>query len=79
MRKALQVTERHVAFLLRLAIVASEGRRNFWEQHPPRQVIVLPQRPSYTGGGTDQYDYGFFWWDLEYDGPTEMRWLPKWR
>lgn len=63
--QALKLTGRHVAFLLRLGFLASGRRAEFWERHPARHIWVLSQRPSFTGGGTDSQEYGFFWWDTD--------------
>ena len=43
-----------------------------------RKVWVLAERPSFTGGSTDSAAYGWFWWDLEHQGPTELGVL-SWR
>ena len=74
-RHALDVTDRHVAFLLRLAFLESRKRVPFWREHPPRKVWVLSERPSFTGGATDSCAYGWFWFDKEHRGPTELGWL----
>jgi hypothetical protein len=76
-RRALAVG-RDVAFLLRLGILASAGRAPMWKQHPPRRVFVLAERPSFTGGGTDKYDYAWIWWDATWTGPTELD-VVSWR
>lgn len=68
----------NVAFLLRLAMLEGKTRRALWEEHPPAQVWVLAERPSFTGGGTDSAAYGFFWWDREWTRPTELGWV-SWR
>ena len=68
-RRGLEVATRGVAMLLRLALLAGQKRSLLWRSHPPSIVHVLPQRPSFTGGGTDQYDYGWFVWD---NAPTWM-------
>jgi predicted RNA methylase len=64
-RKALALRARCgvVAFLLRLGFLESEARVPFWKEHPASKVYVLSQRPSFTGGGTDNCPYGFFVWD----------------
>ena len=72
---AIRNTERHVAFLLRLAFLESVKRRPFWEAHPPRKVWVFSKRPSFTGGKTDSCAYGFFWWDREYRGEPALGWV----
>lgn len=49
------------AMLLRLNWLASMKRARFLQAHCP-DVYVLPRRPSFTGGGTDATDYGWFVW-----------------
>ena len=76
---ALDVTGRHVAFLLRLAMLESQTREALWRGHPPRQVFVLRRRPRFGGKhvhtGTDSAAYGFFWWDSQYEGPPLLGWI----
>lgn len=67
---------RHVAFLLRLAVMESQGRAPLWRRWPLRKVWVLAERPSFTNGGTDSAAYGFFWWDRHHDGAAEI--VPGW-
>lgn len=52
-----------VAFLLRLAFLESEKRIPFWKQFPASKIYVLSERPSFTGGGTDNAAYALFTWD----------------
>jgi hypothetical protein len=78
-RRALQVAERGVAMLLRLALLAGQKRTLLWRSHPPAIVYVLPQRPSFTGGGTDQYDYMWCVWDNQHQGEPLIRWAPPYR
>ena len=56
-----------VAFLLRLAFLESLERIPFWKDHPAESVYVLSERPSFTGGGTDNCAYGFFVWRARLD------------
>lgn len=51
-----------LAFLLRLAFLESRRRIDFWQRHPAEAVYVLAERPSFTGGGTDNCAYGWFVW-----------------
>ena len=82
-RRALEVTGQHVAFLLRLAMLESKTRIPLWHDHPPRKVWVLQRRPSFSGAmpksgakvGTDSAAYGFFHWDLEYQGVPMLGWI----
>jgi hypothetical protein len=51
-----------VAMLLRLNFLASRTRAPFMRSQPP-DVYVLPDRPSFTGGGrTDSIEYAWFVW-----------------
>lgn len=52
---------RRVAALLRLSWLAGLKRAAFHRRHPA-DVLVLPRRPSFTGGGTDATDYAWFCW-----------------
>ena len=51
----------HVVMLLRLNFLASGGRAAFMREHTP-SVYVLPNRPSFTGKGTDSIEYAWFHW-----------------
>ena len=61
---------RNVAFLLRLGFLESSRRLPFWAEHPPSEVYVLAQRPSFTKGATDSTAYGWFVWRDGRAGPT---------
>lgn len=51
-----------VVLLLRLNFLASAQRAPFMRRHPP-DVYVLPNRPSFIGGGkTDSVEYAWFVW-----------------
>lgn len=50
-----------VAMLLRLNFLASAERAPFMHQHAP-DVYVLPNRPSFSGRGTDSIEYAWFVW-----------------
>jgi len=67
-RHALKTARVGVAFLLRLAMLESGKRVQFWAEHPASAVYVLAQRPSFTGGGTDSAAYALFVWD-QLDNP----------
>lgn len=78
-RHALAVTGRHVAFLLRLAILESAQRAPLWAAHPPRRVWVLSERPSFSvDGKTDSAAYAWVWWDRQYRGEPTLGWV-SWR
>ncbi len=68
-QRALQIVKRGgtVCALLRLAFLASGKRREFNRRHPA-DVWVLTRRPSFTGGGTDATDYGWFVWSPKSEG-----------
>lgn len=50
-----------VVMLLRLNWIASKKRHAFVREHPP-DIYVLPNRPSFTGKGTDSIEYAWFVW-----------------
>jgi hypothetical protein len=55
---------RHVAMLLRLNWLASSKRSSWLREHAP-DVYVLPDRPSFTGGGSDACEYAWMVWGPE--------------
>lgn len=52
----------HLVLLLRLNFLASRRRARFFREHLPERMYVIPERPTFTGGGTDWTDYAFFVW-----------------
>jgi hypothetical protein len=52
----------HVFLLLRLNFLASKKRREWFKENEPAALIVLSERPSFTGSGTDATDYAWFYW-----------------
>lgn len=50
-----------VVMLLRVNFLASQRRSKFMREHTP-DVYILPDRPSFTGKGTDSIEYGWFVW-----------------
>lgn len=52
----------NVVMLLRLGFLASQARREFWQERTPERLFVLSRRPSFTGKGTDSADYAWFCW-----------------
>lgn len=67
-RLAQEIVERSFALadtcilLLRLNFLASARRATLMRQYPP-DVYVLPNRPSFSGGGkTDSVEYAWFVW-----------------
>ena len=68
----------YVAYLLRMGFLASKGRAPFWEKNPCRRVYILDERPSYTDGGTDRYDYAWFVWQRGWTGATTLHHL-RWK
>lgn len=77
-RKALSIVRPGglVACLLRLAFSESKERVPFWDQFPARKVWALAERPSFTGGKTDNCAYGWFVWQRGWTGKTEF--VPGW-
>jgi hypothetical protein len=60
-KKALESKPRVVCMLLRLNFLGSKERSSFMREHTP-DVYVLPNRPSFTGKGTDSIEYAWFVW-----------------
>jgi hypothetical protein len=52
---------RITVMLLRLPFLASAQRAEFMQKNAP-DVYVMPNRPSFTGGGTDATDYAWLVW-----------------
>lgn len=53
----------YIAMLLRLDFLSSKKRAAFHNSHPLNRLLILGKRPSFTGSGTDRYDYAWFIWD----------------
>ncbi len=82
--KAFKLSAFRVAFLLRITFLAGQDRWDRLWNVPPggemawrlRKVVVLPERPSFTGNGaTDPVDYAFLIWERLAWGKPEMGWL----
>lgn len=53
-----------VIYLQRLNYLGSKGRKDFWNNHKPTNMIILSKRPSFSGdGNTDPTDYAFYVFD----------------
>lgn len=50
-----------VAYLLRIAFASSAERHPLMSRFPP-DIYALPDRPSFTGDGSDNADYAWFVW-----------------
>lgn len=50
-----------VVCLQRVNFLGSKSRNRFWREHCP-DVYLLPERPSFTDGGTDATEYAWFVW-----------------
>lgn len=80
-RKGVEEAESTTA-LLRLGFLGSQARRLFWLEHPPRALVILSKRPSFTGKGTDSADYGWFIWTKDEklatrSGLVSLAWITK--
>lgn len=55
-----------IIYLQRLNYLGSKGRKDFWNEHKPTNLIVLSGRPSFSAdGNTDQTDYAYYIWDYK--------------
>lgn len=78
----LKITKKKIALLLRLSFLESKKRYNFFQDNPPKNVLVFSERLSLSpkgiqikGGGT--ISYAWFVWDKEVkNNITELKWIP---
>ena len=49
--------------LLRVGILGSKERADFWRQFPFSSISVMSPRPSFVHGGSDNSEYAWFIWD----------------
>lgn len=61
-QQALKFDTDFVVMLLRLNFLATGSRAEFMRANTP-DVYVLPNRPSFSGKGTDSIEYAWFVWD----------------
>jgi hypothetical protein len=54
-----------VVFLLRLSFLESQKREGFFSKVGVPDVFVLPERPSFTGEGTDSCAYAWMRWKAD--------------
>jgi hypothetical protein len=82
-RRALELTRRHVVMVLRLPLLGGRDRfASLWALGHLREVWTVVGRPSFAHGATDSVESAVFWWDREWrpassdDGPSFTgRWL----
>lgn len=82
-RRALEVTRRHVVMVLRLPLLGGRDRfGSLWSLGNLREVWTVVGRPSFAHQGTDSVESAVFWWDREWrprsalDGPSFVgRWI----
>lgn len=80
--KALKVSQRKVALLLRLAFLEGGNRyRTIFKTRPPARVWVFSERITFypkdalrKGSGTTAY--AWFVWDKSTEGACELKWIP---
>lgn len=60
---------KNVVMLLRLGFLASQKRREWWQDRIPHRLFVLSKRPSFTNQGTDSADYAWFCWGTQFRRP----------
>lgn len=64
------------AWLLRLNFLGSQKRAEWFRRNPPARVLILPRRPSFTGGATDSCEYAWIIWDSSRpQAETKLGWL----
>lgn len=84
--KCLAKARRKVALLLPAGWVQGEKRSRWLEKTPLRRVYFIAPRPSMPPGhivadgkkpGNGTTDYAWLVWQIDYDGPAEIRWLRR--
>ncbi|MFA6049723.1 MAG: hypothetical protein WC761_00730 [Candidatus Paceibacterota bacterium] len=65
-KKGIEMEAEYVCMLLRLNFLGSAERSTFMRENTP-DIYVLPNRPSFTGKGTDSIEYAWFVWRKEND------------
>lgn len=84
--KCLAKARRKVALLLPTGWVQGEKRSRWLEKTPLRRVYFIAPRPSMPPGhivadgkkpGNGTTDYAWLVWQIDYDGPAEIRWLRR--
>ena len=58
-----------VILLLRLDFLGTEKRREFWKDHPAKQIYALSKRPRFIRSG-DSSEYGWYVWEKGWVGKT---------
>lgn len=67
----------HMIFLLRLAFLEGQARRDgLFTEHPPKYVWTCSKRPSFTEDGkTNATAFAAFVWQKGWEGETVLSWL----
>ncbi|MGY2573733.1 DNA methyltransferase [Vibrio sp. C8] len=52
-----------MCFLLRLSMLGSKQRADFWRSFPWTNLLILTPRPSFVYGATDNAEYAWICWD----------------
>jgi len=64
-KACMNIGAKYIAMLLRIDFLGSKKRAAFHNANPLTQLLVLGQRPSFTGKGTDSYNYAWFVYDKD--------------
>jgi hypothetical protein len=66
-----------VIMLLRINFLGAQKRFNWWIKNEPDALIVLSNRPSFTGTGTDATEYAWYVWQQETYIPKGIHHIKK--
>lgn len=59
-------------------LLGSADRRQFWNDNPPTNIIIMNERPSFTGKGSDSCVYAwFFWGDNVLIDQSPFQWISR--
>jgi hypothetical protein len=64
-------------FFLRVNWLGSRKRNEWLQRHPPKKMIVLSPRPSFTKGRTDTTEYAWFMWSPDLIIPNPFKFVQR--
>lgn len=81
--KAIKVSEpgAKIAMLLKLTFLEGKGRRELFDEAPPKYIYVFSSRTKcaksgdFDGTGSSAVAYGWFVWEVGFTGEPSVRWI----
>lgn len=63
MEKAVELADRCVALLLPIRYLSGKKRCEFYYNHPPSKIIVIPSKVDFLGNGNPMMEFAWFIWE----------------